>query len=253
MAKGTEQLRQYVIYIHINPLDNNKVYIGLTKQKPQKRWVNGQGYKGSPYFYRAIQKYGWDNFQHKILFQFLTKQQAELKEKELIKQYQSTNPIKGYNIKEGGASGPRDFTKIIELLKNNKKFGENRYNSKKVKCIETNDIFGSICQAERWCNSTKVGECCRGERKHAGFHPKTKQQLSWCFANENEKVTILCHKEPNKVKRVKKIQCVETQQIYASASEASRKTGITTSNILRCCQGKRKSAGKLHWIYYIGE
>ena len=38
-------------------------------QEPEKRWgANGCNYKSSPHFYSAIQKYGWDNFEHNILF-----------------------------------------------------------------------------------------------------------------------------------------------------------------------------------------
>lgn len=39
-----------------------KKYIGQTKQKVEKRWNRGKGYKTSSKFYNAINKYGWDNF-----------------------------------------------------------------------------------------------------------------------------------------------------------------------------------------------
>ena len=263
-AKGTEnQQKQYSVYIHINPLDNNKVYIGLTKQKVQRRWSHGQGYKRCTYFNRAIEKYGWENFQHKVLFQNLTKEQAELKEKQLIEKYQATNPNKGYNIKKGGALGPQDFTEMTEWSRTHKKFGEDRYNSKKVKCIETGDIFGSITQAERWCDSVKVGECCRGKRKKAGKHPQTGISLSWQFASNNEEVTIICHEKikSNFIKNSggspKKIICKNTGRVFNTIKEAAIWCNLKdTSNISRCCRGLRKTAGKhpenserLQWEY----
>lgn len=73
---------KYLIYIHIFP--NRKKYIGVTSQKPNQRWRNGKGYYGSTRIYNAIQKYGWENIEHKILFTGLTKEEAEQKEKELI-------------------------------------------------------------------------------------------------------------------------------------------------------------------------
>ena len=59
----------YTIYMHKNII-NGKVYIGQTIQENlEDRWKNGKGYKPCTYFYRAIEKYGWDNFAHIILEQ----------------------------------------------------------------------------------------------------------------------------------------------------------------------------------------
>ena len=57
--------------MHVSP--SKKYYIGITSQAVNKRWKNGKGYKSSPYFYNAIQKYGWNNFEHNILFTDLKK------------------------------------------------------------------------------------------------------------------------------------------------------------------------------------
>lgn len=45
----------YSVYMHTTP--NNKKYIGITKQKPVKRWQNGGGYKNQPLMWKAIKKY----------------------------------------------------------------------------------------------------------------------------------------------------------------------------------------------------
>ena len=90
--------------MHITP--NNKKYIGLTSMKPSQRYgKDGNGYKRCKLFYRAIQKYGWDNIQHIILFEGLTKEEACKKEQELIAKYQSNNTKFGYNRSLGGESG----------------------------------------------------------------------------------------------------------------------------------------------------
>ena len=44
----------YVVYMHKTP--SNKVYIGITSQKPEKRWNEGLSY--NKYFTNAIIKYG---------------------------------------------------------------------------------------------------------------------------------------------------------------------------------------------------
>lgn len=90
------------VYVHINKI-NKKMYVGITGRKPEKRWGhNGYCYKESPYFYNAIQKYGWDNFEHIILMESLQKELADEIEKELIKKYNLNNRSLGYNIAKGG-------------------------------------------------------------------------------------------------------------------------------------------------------
>ena len=90
----------YTVYMHKNKI-NGKVYIGITKTKPKYRWNNGKGYNNQ-YFKKAINKYGWNNFEHIILFEKLTQKEAEEKEIKLINHYNSTQKDFGYNISKGG-------------------------------------------------------------------------------------------------------------------------------------------------------
>lgn len=96
--------KRWCVYIHTNIL-NHKRYIGQTCQKPEKRWKNGNGYKKNVHFYNAIQKYGWDNFEHEIVKDDLTHQEADELEKMLIKTLRTTNKDYGYNISTGGSNG----------------------------------------------------------------------------------------------------------------------------------------------------
>lgn len=79
-----------------------KVYIGITKHKPTSRWKDGKGYKTSPHFKYAIEKYGWDSIEHIILFTGLSKEEAETKEIALISLFKSNDQGYGYNISGGG-------------------------------------------------------------------------------------------------------------------------------------------------------
>lgn len=91
----------YKLYVHITP--NNKRYFGITSQKEvSSRWDNGNGYKHQVLFFRAIQKYGWDNIQHIILVENLSKNWACQLERDLIWKYQSNNSKYGYNMTDGG-------------------------------------------------------------------------------------------------------------------------------------------------------
>lgn len=93
--------RNYKLYVHISP--SNKRYYGITSRKKcEDRWQNGKGYQTQLVFNRAINKYGWANFQHIILFDNLTEQEANLLEKCYIALYDTTNPKYGYNQSLGG-------------------------------------------------------------------------------------------------------------------------------------------------------
>lgn len=72
--------KKYIVYVHI--FSNNKKYFGITSKKPNARWENGSGYseKRQPVMYNAIQKYGWENIEHKILHTDLTFEEANQKE-----------------------------------------------------------------------------------------------------------------------------------------------------------------------------
>lgn len=91
-------MKNYKVYMHIFP--NNKKYIGITMQKLEQRWRRGNRY--NKYMKNAIEKYGWENIKHKILFENLTKEEAEQKEIELIECYKSNQREFGYNIANGG-------------------------------------------------------------------------------------------------------------------------------------------------------
>lgn len=94
----------YIVYKHTCP--NGKVYIGITGTSFESRCgCGGYNYRKNTLFYRAIQKYGWGNILHEILFTGLTKEQAEAKEIEFIAMYRSNNPEYGYNISSGGEGG----------------------------------------------------------------------------------------------------------------------------------------------------
>ena len=78
-------MKDWKIYKHTSP--RGKVYIGITKQTINQRWRNGTGYKDSSYFYKAVIKYGWDAFEHKIIQTTDTLEKAQILEKMWISFY----------------------------------------------------------------------------------------------------------------------------------------------------------------------
>ena len=108
--------KEYCVYVHTNKT-NGKKYVGITSMIPQLRWANGHGYRSNVLFYRAIQKYGWDGFDHEIVRSGLTKHSAYKFEIELIQSLQCANPKYGYNIDKGGNGSNRISENTREKLK----------------------------------------------------------------------------------------------------------------------------------------
>ncbi len=91
------------VYVHTNKV-NGKRYVGITSSNPKRRWSNGVKYKGCRYFNFAIEKYGWDGFEHKVIISGISKSFAEAVERGMIAYYRITDASFGYNIQPGGIS-----------------------------------------------------------------------------------------------------------------------------------------------------
>lgn len=198
--------RNYCVYCHTNK-QNGKKYIGITCQKPEQRWRNGKGYKTCPYFWRAIQLYGWDAFTHEIWYTDLTKHEAEALEIELIAKYETQNPMKGYNISAGGNApnagkhlSEETRKKIgaihrgkIETEETKKKKSNSHKNMSEEKqinilkgrgllpylCVETGIIFYSSKKAAEFAKISDVtvrGACTGVHKTAGGYHW---QRVTW--------------------------------------------------------------------------
>lgn len=159
--------KKYTVYRHISP--NGKAYVGITSVKPERRWDCGNGYQNNPYFFRAINKYGWNNFQHEIIFENLTKQQAECAERLLIGYWDLTNHNNGYNISHGGST----------VGKHSEKSKYKNMMSQSTRCPvmqidkDTNEIlaiYRSTGEAERktGVNRGGISACMKNKVHHAG-------------------------------------------------------------------------------------
>lgn len=65
-----------------------------------------------------------------------------------------------------------------------------------------------------------------------------KENLNYGTRNERAAATLS-----------KAVRCIDDKKIFPSMREASRQTGISNGNISQCCNGKRKTAGGLHWMF----
>ena len=105
--KQLPETRTFIVYCHTNKI-NGKKYIGITAQTLEQRCrANGNGYMSANQrvFFSAIKKYGWDNFDHEILAEGLSQEEAKRKEIELIAEFHTyigDPECNGYNMTRGG-------------------------------------------------------------------------------------------------------------------------------------------------------
>ena len=228
-------MNNYIIYIHKNKV-NGKIYVGQTCQQPNERWRNGFGYIQCPKFWKAIVKYGWDNFEHIILETDLTLEQANEKERYYI-QYYNSNSKEGYNCDIGGNN-----QHMSEEHKQHIQQGIEKSIGRPVICLNNLKIYPSAAAAERDTGCTHIFDCCVGRLKHSG-KDENGMGLQWKYLEEYDK------SKPIQLEKIldnskKKILLENTNEIFESLREASRKYNVNSGSISACCQGKRRSAGK---------
>lgn len=82
--------------------------------------------------------------------------------------------------------------------------------------------------------------------------------LQWVSISENTKKAYVNnesgYQDRAKVKgqwEARSVYCEELGQIFHSLMEAERQTGVNCSSISSCCRGMKKTAGGLHWSYFV--
>lgn len=206
------------------------MYIGITGRDVKERWGhNGKNYTTSPHFYSAIQKYGWDEFEHNILYENLTKNDACTKEQELIKKYNTMDNRYGYNMTTGGEI----FTMSKEA------------NLKKSIAMRGNkNGLGKPCSIEKRkkLRASNLGKT-RSEETRRKQSEKAKLRHVPCSEAKRE---ILRNNHPH----MRKVFCEETQTIYKSVQECARQLNLQATLVSKVCRGKAKATGGYHLKYY---
>jgi len=243
--------RKYVVYRHTCP--NGKVYIGITKQFPENRWKNGIGYKSSPHFWNAIQKYGWENIKHEILHSELPKDDACKYEREYIESHNSTDRRFGYNEKSGGEIGVI-FSEIVR-----KKISDGEKEFYKLHPEKREEISRRITgfhhseESKKKMSIAKTGT-------HFVMTDEWKRKIGESNKRTYSENTELRNSAANRMREYGLSKSIKVEQLdldgnviatYDSLHDASRKTGVRNGNISRVCRGICKTAGGYNWRYAV--
>lgn len=235
--------KTFCVYKHTAP--NGKVYIGITSRTAEKRWNNGHNYKQNKHFYNAIQKYGWNNFEHEIIFNNLSKEDACEKEKNLIAKYNSNNRKFGYNNSIGGENPSQGAH-----WKLSKEVIEKRASKMRGRKL-TEEHRKKLSDSHKGHSSCLKGKTLSEETKN-----KISQSLKeWNRNNVSPNKGRKYKKSEYAIMRTseghyKKIICIETEEIFDSLQMASKLKNIDGSSLSKVCRGKRQTAGGFHWRYF---
>ena len=215
-------MKEFIVYMHENKI-NHKKYIGITCQKPTQRWRGGKGYKIGA-FKRAIDKYGWNNFEHKVLYKHLSKEEACDKEIELINKYKTANKKYGYNMCEGG-NLTTGYQHTIEAKEKMSEMKKNLYNG------INNPMYG------------KKGILAPMYGKH--LTEEHKRKISQAKKGKPNLYTKTLYKQ---------IDQYDLQgnfiKTWESISIAEKELKLKGTHISRVCRGKRKTTGGYVFKYH---
>lgn len=207
-----------IIYKIINN-KNNKIYIGQTIYKAEKRFKDHkraykkyvESGKTTTKLYNAFKKYGIENFSVEIIEKCENKEQLNKKEIYWIEKLNTMNC--GYNTIEGGKAA----TTTIEIKK--------VLSEKAIERFSTN----------------------KGDKTRKAVSEKQKERIK----NGTHK---FCGKSGINHFRHKKIKQLTVDgniiAVYNGSFEAQRNTGVSQSDIIKSCNNKRDhTPGGYIWVY----
>lgn len=216
---------KYCVYKITNEI-NGKVYIGMTKLRPERRWKGGSGYRKQPAFYDEILKFGWENFKTEVIAEGLDRDEAIATEAQLIA---SENSIQnGYNI----SGGMRDMTCAPKVV-------VDKYDPLTGELLCT---YESIAKAAKDVKTpdSHIVEACQG--KHAVI-----AGYGWAYHGAE-------YTKPKRViNRNRNVQMMdktgEILAVFCSLDDAARAVGMSKATICLCCKGKLQTGGGFAWRY----
>lgn len=245
--------KSFIIYLHKNIL-NDKVYIGQTSKSLKERWrEEGSGYlrktkKGfsQPKFAAAILKYGWNNFEHRILAIVFNEQLADRLEKAFIKKYDSVK--NGYNLSSGGNlthSHSKETKEKIANSNKGKKMSEDAIQKRieKIKGRQLSEV------TKKKISKGNLGK--KRKPRSEEYKKKLSKSLKNKFQGKNNPFFGKTHSEEIKKKYFnRKVLCIETNEIFDSIKQAMEKYNFKgRSSISNVCNNKQKTAYGLTWKY----
>lgn len=252
-------MKLFTVYCHTLMLDGRK-YVGITSQKPQKRWSYGSGYSGT-YFGNAIKKYGWNNFKHEILFTNLTEEDACNKEQELIKKWKLQDKSFGFNLCGGGEGTngyaftdkdrekmrlshigkkhtPSQVKKIKKSLKNYYKTHTHKVSQETIEKMRQTKKSQHRVGVLAWNYGKHLSDNTKEKLRKANLGKKTSMETRQKMSNSSKKVKVDMLNRDG-----------EFIMTFDSIVNAEKFIKSSCGHITECAKGLRKTVKNYKWRY----
>lgn len=230
------------VYI-IECIDNGKKYVGITGGSIDSRWRAHQSSArcGSKLaVHSAIRKYGAGRFTVTCVDSLGDWPEACAEERRLIEELGAHISMGGYNMTAGGeglvglSEESRARIALAHRRENLMSSTVQKMRNAKVGRILSDETksrmsFAHLGKKFSDVHRKKIGDANRGDNCSS----ETRQKISRVHSRPVEQLTELG----------------ETVAVYVSIVEASRVTGIHSTNISACCLGNRPRARGFVWRY----
>jgi group I intron endonuclease len=226
-----------VVYKITNKITNES-YIGQTVQSLKKRWNSHCSIKSGnkcTYIYRAIQKYGKENFEISIITRCNSIEEMNHREAYYIKLFNTLAPD-GYNLDSGGKNkrthqDTKD--KISKIHKGKPKPPPSR---------ETRDKIAKANIGKKYSDEVK--------QKHSIAWKSERNPNIGGKAMTKKQIQMLIERSTGRPSPMRKpVLCITTGVSYPFLMKAAEELGIDFRMIARVCSGERTQTHGLKFKY----
>ncbi|MGL5711711.1 MAG: GIY-YIG nuclease family protein [Cetobacterium sp.] len=241
----------YGIIYKIQNNINNKIYIGQTinlkkriwKHKKDSKWEEKSHYP----LYRAVNKYGWDNFSISKIDEGCDLEDLNTKEEFWIEFYNSIIPEFGYNVQAGGRN--ISCERLSEVLSKAKSNGT--AHDKSVMNVTDNIIYrsGHECARQEYPNmkskNCPIHKVCDPKSRYYKYKGKEYRYLDE-YGNIIEKIY------PQENSRVGKVVlCIEDDIVFDSKNKAYLYYKISKKYFNDCLKFKNGYVEKINKTFVV--
>ncbi len=229
---------QTAVYKITNGL-NGKFYIGITAN-PTKRWWEHRNQTRQTHtkLYNAFKKYGTDAFTFEVMCWCASREDARDLENLVVDVSEAT--IKGYNMCPGGGGGvagpdnPLYGKTLPEAVRAKMSAAAKNRAPNPVPLARARESLQQLVQDKNWLSArnSKIGEANRGRS-----------------VSEEWRANLRAGWVKRKIKHAPSgcipVVCVETGEVFPSASAAARHYGLCVDSVCRFLRGKGPKTSRL--------